>query len=163
MTLSHTQAYLLAKKSLLEFEIAEKQKELEQLTQQIKQLPKTIQEVVERVRPQWLPDHQGIPSTADVIKLCLRGYTHSEPAARQLQALNDLQNWCKALNEHFGSDGKKWYALDESGHFDILHVEFNDETLFYAFTPFHSRAAAEYAITCPDFCEALKILYTPVD
>ena len=151
-----TQSQLTERKAQLEAELAA-------INQQIKQPPKTIQEVVERVKPMWW--NKAIQGTQ--IKSTLypgRGSTHSEPAARQLQALNDLQNWCKALNEHFGSDGKKWYvsyyqpnvpAVQEASVWWHSHS--------HALTPFRSKAAAEYAITCPDFCEALKTLYTPCE
>lgn len=161
MTLSHIQADLLAKKALLESEIAEKQKELEQLTQQIKQLPKTIQEVVKILEPDWATDAYGNEITGFGFG---RGYAYSPSAARQLQALNDLQNWCKALNEHFGSDGRAFFTgIDDGDYYFASIVDDVDQARLYALTPFQSKAAAEYAITCPDFCEALKILYTPVD
>lgn len=161
MTLSHIQADLLAKKALLESEIAEKQKELERLTQQIKQPPKTIHDVVERVKPSFFNYNRGMPINPSATGRCC---THSEPAAQQLQALTDLQNWCKALNEHFGSDGQGYYcAIDDDGYFFSARADIHDESRLFAITPLYRKAAAEYAITCPDFCEALKILYTPID
>lgn len=149
-----TQSQLAQRRAEIEQQIKEMEAELAAIDQQLKQPPKTIQEVVERVAPIWFPDRDGQPYKGSPY----RGHTHSPSAARQLQALNDLQNWCKALNEHFGGNTAVYVLPGQRPQVVFMGTEH-----LHAITPFLSTSAAEYAITCPDFCEALRTLYTPCE
>ena len=150
-----THSTILKRKQQLEEEQDKIKRELDRINEKLndRKPPRTMEEVVEAVKPTWWI----AAGKENKYFRPERSQTHSESAARQLQAFNDVQNICKALNDYYGGSGR--FAVTRTGGY----FPCKREHIFHAITPMRSIEACQEFMNNPEFMERLRTLYTPCE
>lgn len=154
MTQSHST--LLKEKQQLE-------ERLEQINKQLndRRPPRTMDEVRLAMNEAWDMNIDSKPFRNN--KLLAPGYSCSEQAEEQVQALRDVQAICKALNDYYG--GNSFGYITPDGYRICAHKGMLDlqDQRHHAITNLYSPEACQEFLNNPEFMERLRTLYTPCE